>query len=77
MRFISIPLLIAASALLAGCATPGTSQPYADVPAPYCANVDCQTMSDVDRVALSRGVRVIWVHPPEKLAGAHNAAPGS
>ena len=77
MRSVSIPLLIAASILLAGCATPGASQRSAAVPA-YCGNnLDCKKMSDVDRIAQARGVRVIWVHPPEKLAGARNTASGS
>lgn len=64
MHASRILLSLAASALLAGCAATGGSQPLSK--SGYDADVDWEKMSIITREAEMRGYKVWWVHPPQK-----------
>ena len=51
-----------AGAMLAGCATTGTAQRTAESSGP---DLDHAKMAKVEQVAFARGVKVIWINPPE------------
>lgn len=58
---------LASALLLGGCAsttTAGAPRPAA------CEQIDCARMAAVEHVARKRGVRVIWVAPPQKRQDA-------
>lgn len=66
MRLASMSL-IAAMMILGGCASSATTpQRGGTARTPNEHQVDHAKMASVERVALSRGVRVFWVNPPEK-----------
>lgn len=62
MRLASM-LSIIAGMMLAGCATTSTS-PRAGISG-TSPELDHAKMAKVEQVALARGVKVIWINPPE------------
>lgn len=65
-RPMLICLLVAATALLAGCATPQTAHTE---PQPGRYYVDGAYVQAVERAARTRGVTVHWINAPENKAG--------
>ena len=65
MRKYALVLLCAASLIaLAGCGPP----PRNAVRSGYDDDADYVKMTQINRDALLRGYRIVWIHPPQKEA---------
>ena len=53
---------------LAGCATTGGSSSAASM-STYDDDIDYQKMAIITEDALSRGYKILWIHPPQKPKG--------
>lgn len=66
-RLIGVPALVAAAAVLAGCASTQTAVTEPQAGRYY---VDGNYVHAVERAARSRGVTVHWINAPEHRQGA-------
>ena len=67
-------LVLALALAASACATPGADTPQTR--AAYGGNTDDAAMSAVENSASNRGVKVYWVHPPEKPAKPQSGSGG-
>lgn len=70
MRRLRSCIAVLAVCAIAGCATTGSSDGYRQTSrSSYHDDIDYQKMAIITEDALSRGYRIVWIHPPQKPKG--------